>query len=113
MEKKPSPKPKRRTLPRLGKPAACVDGEASRAHEAILDEEIAALRASARKMLAHADGVEDPLDAVKAFSAFGTQVMRIANLLRLQAALDANSNVDEIAATIRSVIDEAAKEWNL
>jgi hypothetical protein len=113
MEKKPGPKPKRQALPRLGKPAAGVDGEAPRLHEAILDEEIAALRASARKMLAHADEVEEPLDAIKAFSAFGAQVVRIANLLRLQAALNANSNVDEIAATIRSVIDEAAKEWNL
>ena len=113
MHKQPVPKPKRYKPPYQGASAAAQGEDTAGPNEAVLDEEISALRLSARKMLAHADGVEDPLDAIKAFSAFGAQVMRIANLLRVQAALTANSNVDEVAATIRSVIDAAAKEWDL
>lgn len=76
----------------------------------VLDEEIRALRDSAQQMLAQAQGIADPLDAIKAFSAFGAQIVRIANLLRLQAALQGVADDETTRAAIEA-ISCLAKEW--
>lgn len=113
MEKKPRPKMKNRKAPYEGKTHPAQAGKVAGTYGKILDEEIDALRASAHRMLEHAEGVDDPLDAVKALTAFGAQVARIASLMRTQARLTGNSRYDEVADTIRRAVAEAAKDWSL
>ena len=116
MKKSPTPKLKARLQPpevisaALGAPVIANGIEPARSQAAILAGEIAALREAADEMWVHAHGLSDPLDAVKALSAYGRQIVRIAGLLRMQAALSGNSD-DENTQAVIIAIQALAKEW--
>ena len=80
---------------------------------ATIDDEIAALRVAARRVFEYADqvGESDPMDAIKAFGVFGSQVKTIGGLLRTKAIASSNAG-DEIARAAIDAILEVAKEWN-
>jgi hypothetical protein len=83
------------------------------AMSATIDDEIAALRVAARRIFEYADqvGEQDPMDAVRAFSIFGSQVKTINGLLRTKAIAAGNAE-DEVARAAIDAILEVAKEWN-
>jgi hypothetical protein len=75
---------------------------------AMLDGEIVRLCSAARQMFEKACNIEDPLDAIKAFSAYGSQVTRLPGLLRARISLVDHS--DETGQMIQQALREIAKE---
>ena len=80
-----------------------------------LSGEIAILRLALREMLAIANGLEDPREALRAFSALGLTAVRLGGLLKLEQELTGSDDSTRaaIAQALSEALDEIARELKL
>ena len=84
---------------------------------ATLDDEIAAARVMARRIFEQATQYTDqtpdadPIASIHAFAMFGSQVVKIAHLLRTQHILTGSASGDDTQEAITKALAAIGKEW--
>ena len=78
---------------------------------ATLENEIAAMRVTIRRMLELTEGIPDPIDAIHALALTGNQIAKIAGLLRTQHLLAGGH--DESFSAAMSAIAQVLSEFSI